>query len=566
MQRNLLSVCFLSTLVLVIAASCRNTSKGLVIPKDAALAVYINIQSLTSKVSWQEIQQNEWFKNLYAQQVDSLGKRLLEDPSNSGIDVQGDMALFIQQQQQGGYMAFEGGVKNATAFEAFAQKLNKGGRVEKNGDINFLATSLKSLVAWDNNRFIYISDIPSVSPVVPLSDPHKTDSLQKFAAALFDLPQKNNLASDSRFTSLIKEKGDIHYWANAAQYNNSLGGIFSFLKMDALFEGNIYTSTLNFENGKITISTKAYLNEGMRNLMEKYPAGTINTDMINRIPSQHVIAVFALKYPPAAFKDLITLLGIEGIVNGFFGTAGYSTDEFIKANKGDMLLSVSDLEMKEQSFTLLDEDGQPYTVTQSGVPNAKVLFAASVNDKPSFDKLFTILQNNIPDYFPELGVKVHFQLNNDWFVAGNAPEQLNGFLSGGNNHFSFTNRISGHTFGGYIDLQQLLKSISPSLTDSNAKTAVQASLQMWQDVVITSNGKKGDAFTGQAEITLVNKTTNSLKQLNNYINIITKTYHQNQSRYDVLMPYTNPAAPGYAFNTVPALPALSQLIYPVSSK
>jgi hypothetical protein len=240
MQRNLVSLLLLSVIVTGIISCSRNKS-GIAIPKDASFAVHVNTNSLTSKVSWQEIQQNEWFKKLYAEETDSLTRKILNDPSNSGVDLQSELAAFVKKQGQGGYMAVEGGIKDAAAFEAFVSKVNLGGKVVKNGDVSVLSTSRKSLVAWTANRFVFISDapMPSLSGRLDISKPDvsepfsfQTDSLQKFAVELFDLPAKNNLINDDRFASIMKETGDIHYWVNAEQYYNSLGGFLSLLKMN----------------------------------------------------------------------------------------------------------------------------------------------------------------------------------------------------------------------------------------------------------------------------------------------------------------------------------------------
>jgi hypothetical protein len=504
-------------------------------------------------VSWQEIQQNEWFKKLYNEEADSLGKKILENPANTGIDLKGDLAFFMKKQNKGGYMVFEGGVQDATAFEAFTTKVNKGGKVAKEGDVSVLATGLKSLVAWTNNRFVYIMDMPMATASARMNSTNpgsyepfsfKTDSLQKFAIELFDLPGKNNLATDDRFASLIKETGDLHYWVNAEQYDNALGGYMSLLKLNVLFEGNAYGATISFDNGKITMKSKSWYNKELNALMKKYAGGKVSEATINRIPSKNVVAAIAFKYPPEGLKDLIKLIGVDGFVNSFFSGVGYSTDEFIKANKGDVLIAVSDFEMKSRQLTMEGPDGKPMTIDGGApTPNANVLFATSVNDKPAFDKLFGILQTQAKELAP-LTNDIHFQLNNEWFAAGNSPEQVNTFLSGGNNNFDFTKRISGKVFGGYINVQQLLKTSTAAATDSSAKAALEASINMWQDIYMISGGEENGAFTAEGEINLVDKSTNSLKQLNKYLDTITKIVNPKRSPYDaqVHAKYSDPAA------------------------
>ncbi|WP_205508821.1 DUF4836 family protein [Longitalea arenae] len=551
MQRNLLSI-FLLAVAMISIVSCKNNKSGIAIPKDASFAIVLNTSSLTSKVSWQEIQQSEWFKKLYAEQTDSLSRKLLNDPTSSGIDLKNELAFFVKKEGKGGYMAFEGGVKDAAAFEAFAAKLNQNSKkAVKSGDVSVITYSSKSLVAFTNNRFVYIMDAPipdagakylSSEESQPYSFP--TDSLQQFAVQLFDLPAKNNLVGDDRFAAVRKESGDLHYWVNAESYANSLGGLLSVLKMNVLFEGNAYGAALNFENGKITLRSKAFYNKDMKALMEKYAGGKVSEAMINRIPSKNVVAVFAFKYPPQGLIDLLKLMGVDGIVNGFLGNEGFSTAEFVKANKGDVLLSVSDFEIKPTETTFTDpETGDPVTL-KNEMPNANILFATSVNEKPAFDKLFGILQTKVQAISPAITSKVHFQLNNEWFAAGNSPEQVNGYLKGGNNQFPFTSRISGKVFGGYINIQQILKNTAPIISDSSARVAMDLSVNMWQDVYMTSGGLKNGAFEGEAEINLVDKSTNSLKQLNKYLDAISKELNKGSKQYDdqAMLKYSDPAA------------------------
>jgi hypothetical protein len=550
MQRHLFSLLLLAV-ALVSIVSCSSNKTGIAIPKDASFALHVNVKSLTSKVSWQEIQQNEWFKEAYANETDSFAKKTLQDPTNSGIDVQGDLGVFIKKQGQGGYVAVEGGVKDAASFETFATSVNKGGKVVKTGDVSVLNTGRTSLVAWTKDRFVFISDVPMPSlgsRFNSSSDGNEpfsfsADSLQRFAVELFDLPAKNNLMSDDRFATIMKEPGDIHYWVNAEQYYNSLGGMLSLLKMNVLFEGNTYGAALNFDNGKITFKSKAFVNKELKALMEKNAGGKISADMINRIPSKNVAAVFAFKYQPQGFMDLLKLMGVDGMVNGFLSSEGYSTAEFVKATKGDVLLAVSDFEIKHETTIPNPEGGAPLVI-KNDMPHANILFATSVNEKPSFDKLFTILQKKTQE-IPGISSNVHFQLNNDWFAASNSPEQVNAYLGGGNNNFPFTSRLSGKTFGGYIDMQRIMKAGGSAVTDSSGKAALDVSLGMWQDVFMASGGQKDDAFVGEVEINLVDKSTNSLKQLNKYLDAMAKILHSKRP-YDAQVRYTHPAAASLA--------------------
>ena len=206
-----------------------------------------------------------------------------------------------------------------------------------------------------------------------------------------------------------------------------------------------------------------------------------------------------------------------------------------------MLLAVSDLKVKGKTNSVTNPDGSP--VIEQDILPVNILFATSVNEKPSFDKLFSILQKKSQEFQP-ITNNVHFQLNNEWFAASNSPEQVNAFLSGGNNNFAFTNRLAGKSFGGYVDLQSIIKTLGAEATDSSGKATVDLSLNMWQDVYMYSDGQKDDAFVGTMEINLVDKNTNSLKLLNKYLDEMKKASKHHPG--DAQVRYTDPAAEGLA--------------------
>lgn len=52
--------------------------------------------------------------------------------------------------------------------------------------------------------------------------------------------------------------------------------------------------------------------------------------------------------------------------------------------------------------------------------------------------------------------------------------------------------------------------------DSIGKAMYDASTKMWDNLIMTGGNMKGDAMKGHFEVNLVDKNTNSLKQLNTY--------------------------------------------------
>ena len=531
----------LSLFTLVLVVSCKKSDKtGLLVPEDAGVVIHINSPSLSSKLSWEEISQTEWFQEMSKEATDSTAQKLLKDPGQSGVDTKADLIFYIKKQGRGGYVVFEGSVKDAAAFEAFNKEISKGeGTVTKDGDISYMSSNKPGILAWNSSKFAYIGDspLPDVQQAFDRGGSHDSykfpvDSLKMFGKTALTLKSGDNLDKDSRFASLIQDGGDVHIWANiSGLYGNSLGeGMLSMMKLNILLDGNVSATSLDFDNGKIAVKSKQYYGEEMRKILADYPAKPLSEDVINRIPSQNVVGVFAMNYPPAGLKEFLKATGIDGMTNGFLGRMGYSIEEFIKANKGELLLSVTDLEMKTKEKVIDMGEGKEPHKYSSTEPDMKVLFAASINDKPAFDKLVGIALEQTKGMMSSNLPEIHYKLDNNWFAASNSQEQVDKFLAGGSAKNAVADKISGHPFGFFIDIQKIIKSTESTVTDDSGKAAMAASANMWQDVIATGGTFKDKAINFEFEINLVDKNTNSLKQLNQYINTIYKIHAEKKKK------------------------------------
>lgn len=507
---------------LLFFTSCKNsTTTGISIPKDASIAVHINSSSLSSKLSWEEIKSTNWFKEMYSEAKDSLAQKILTDPENSGIDTKSPLAFFMKKQGKGGYGVFEGTVKDATTFEAFLKKANPSADVKKEGEWSFINTNNKGVVSWDGSRFAFIVDMPMMGMSGPYAyastadASFPVDSLKKFVTGVLKLDNDNSLNDDERFTALLKEEGDVHLWMNSEKlYSGMVGGVMSMMKLNSLFEGNVSASTLNFDAGKITMKSKQYYGKELTDLIKKYEPKPIGAEVINRIPSQNVIGAFVMNYPPEGWKAFIKMAGFDGMINAFLGKYNYNFDELMAAYKGQMLIAATDLTMKQEKQTF---EGTDYTHT-SVKPDVTMLFALSVNNKASFDKLIGIAQSEMNNEGGQQALsKISYKVNNDWFAISNSGETVDKFLAGGNNNVPFADKIGGHPIGFYIDIQKIMKSSQPTVTEAPSLSALEASMKLWQDVVMTGGEIKDGAMTAEFTVNLIDKKTNSLKQINQYI-------------------------------------------------
>jgi Domain of unknown function (DUF4836) len=538
---------FVAAAAMLLMASCskKSNTQGRYIPANAAVVVLVNSEAISAKLPWEEVKQNELFKSLYADSsITSLVKAALDNPENTGIDTKKDMLFFLMKDSTGGYVVFEGAIKDAAKFKTYnAAALKNAAASEKNG-IQYLAEK-GTTVSWDKDKFIVIADAPDMNQVNNFDPSVDRDSLPmpvpapvkvfrdgvSTAAALYALAENKSMAKDEKFSKLVGKKGDIHFWMNTqALYEGNEGmASMSMVNLRKLYEDSFTAGTVNFENGQVNVDILSYAGKEMANLWKKYGGTKLNSDFSNRFAAQNVAAFFAMNFKPEGIKEFVKLLGVDGFIN--MGTAflGFNLDDFVKANKGDILLALSDI-----------------TKDTAGKTSANFIFAATVNDKASFDKLVAAGSKMGKDQLGSDASKLFYNRNDPYFAIGNNKTAVDNFVSKtGNAQLAFLNKIASSPIAGYANLQYIFSSMKETATkDSLGMQALDLSSKLWKDVTLNGGDFEDGGVTQHIEINLQDKSTNSLKQLNTYfgsMGAILKQKKQEPNINDLRLPGNFPS-------------------------
>lgn len=517
-------------------SSCsKSNDEGKMIPGKAAFVASLNTKSLNDKLSWDEIKQTDWFKHFYTDTATKEWmKKLMDDPANSGIDTKADLIFFVQRSGGNHYnIVFEGSLKDEKAFEQFNKNLDSASTLKKDGDINLLALRGKSVVGWNDKRFAYVSNSNSFqseyatqfdnqSNIAPAAE--SSVVMSSYCKNLFSLKSDSNLAKNEKFSNLLGETGDVHAWVNSEEImqNNAALGMLGMLKLDVFFKDNISTYTVNFDNGKINLQQKAFVGKEFTDFLKKYEGSSVNTDMINSIPSQEVIGVLAMNYKPEGLAELLRMTGLDGFLNAFIAQMGFSIDDFVKANNGDLLLAITDLKLKTDSLNYRDGDGNDESSSYAR-PDVNYIFSVGIADKQRFQKLIEA-GKKIGSQMNGAGDKIKYNLNDKTFAVSNEQPLVNQYLRGGKNKFDFTEKLSGHPIGIFIDIHKILAVAQNAIAtkDEDAKMITSESLKLWNNAFFTAGQFKDGGINANTEINLVDQSVNSLKQLNRYFDGIAK--------------------------------------------
>ncbi len=525
-MQNRLTYSFIALLfILFTFSSCKkSTEAGKIIPKDASFVMIFNGETINNKLSWEEIRNGELFKTMYSDSsVTELAKKALDNPENTGVNIKKDMTAFVVQDTTGGYAAICGTVADATKFKAYFTSLAKDTKASEKNGINFLAKD-KGTISWNKDRFIIIVDIPEMknlnamannqwddSTAMPVQEVYRDGTIT--AAALYNLSSSASLEKNEKFAELMGKSGDIHFWANAENLNSSsLGGAaLSMLNIGKLTEGSIATGVANFEDGKIIVDVKSYSGEELTDIWKKYEGNAINKEMISRSPIKDVAVSFAFNYKPEGLREFLKLTGLEGFANLGAAQVGFTVDDFIKANGGDIFISMGNFSKKDSS---------------SGI-KPDFVFASSIKDKPSFDKLISAGNKVFGRGAP---ADMSYAVSNTYFSLSNSKPMADAYVAGSaKNNFDFIDKISGSPAGGFVNLQYVFTAMKPEVKGEKEIQELNASMAMFENVLFKGGEFKDGGINQHVEINLIDKKTNSLKQLNAYMNqmaILEKKYKQ----------------------------------------
>ena len=527
MQKRVLQLLLAATIILLASCSKPNT-QGKFIPKEAAIVIQLDGKSLSAKLPWEEIKQNPVFKEAYNDStIPAAMNVLLNNPDSAGIDTKTDLILFVQKDSSGGYFAFEGIVKDENLFKTFNKQFTENGTESEKDGVNFISKS-PLCIGFTKDRFVYVFDAPQMNQMDGLSKRMKQDSIDIAPAkprdigatckAIFALKEDNSLATNEKFTKLLKESGDIHFWMNTEELSKDAlqNPMLAMVNLDKFYKGSLTTATINFDNGKINIAGKSYIGEDLAKIYKKYSGGKVSEDMIKRMPGKDVVGLMALNFKPEGIREILTMANLDGVANMGLKFAGITVDDFIKANKGDILFGISDLTLKTDSVKYNFSDKEEVSVQEKPVFN--FVFATSIGDKDAFSKLINagkkLGEKAISD-----SSKAPFAYNSNgtYFTIANSKENVDKYLAGSNSNFDFISKINDQPFGGYLNIHLLLKAFeSQAAKDSSAKIVYDASLSLWDNILMKGGDFTDGAISETVEINLVDKTTNSLKQLNQY--------------------------------------------------
>jgi hypothetical protein len=498
------------------------------LPADAKAIININLPSLASKMKWQELRELSFFEDALQDAPLSM-QEIIKDPASTGINFQSDLFIAIlpdPKDKTKSIRALYGRIADSAKFAATIQNMSPKQTIKTVGKLKILLDN-KNLIAWSGDMFV--APMSKNKKTVTVASKGKavsnakentsqTNQLIKQCQLLLT-PVANPVTTDSRFTDLAKQDGDMRLWLNRnmekpKEKGNKKGDILKMMNWGMMQQGNYMTGVLRFENGKAVMQMKSYMNKTMDSLYRLYPSPNLNSALLKKLPPGQLIALFSLTMSPELLSSIMKASGAEKMVDSLTKKSAIKPMEVVDGLNGDLTLAV----IRAHEF----DEKDTVTAALSGL---QLFLAASVKNKTKLEPLLKMLQkpkevktdsdgNEIKPNGPFAGLKPSLLLTDSFFVASISSFAAEKFLTTSNNNdiAELTDPYATHASLFSLDINAI---ISFAMQMSKKKSEEQEAVKVFEafDRIVFYGGKYEDgAAHSTVELQFTNKEENSLKQ------------------------------------------------------
>src|SRR3954469_1174650 len=244
---------FLFLVVVVITSCSRKAPKQTqYIPKDASAVFSINPKQLSEKLNNNHVNIDSIMKSATA--GDTTMRWTMDDIKNSGIDMESDVYMFIQQagsimSGQSSVIGFVGALRTPADFEAFLKKKMPTVQMQKANDYSYANLKNGFVAGWNDNAALIV-DATSMNMANGETSTANFGASQKALTTYFTQKEDASIASVDAFKDAAKEKADMLLFTSSNSALNSVP-MLAMSKASDLLKDIYSVNTINFEDGKV---------------------------------------------------------------------------------------------------------------------------------------------------------------------------------------------------------------------------------------------------------------------------------------------------------------------------
>ncbi len=541
---------FLITTALLLQSVAFSQSNPLLkyIPEDVTMVIHFDVKSMGSKIPAEDFRQSFMYRELMKKEGSPF-LSFLSTPEKSGIDLSAGIVLTIKYQGKDRYDRAQPIIhlfvklQNAETFTSNIKELMKDAdghdMIKVYGTDRILSADGKMTAGWNKDIFVMTSgysqemtdeifkyhnfgDSTMVDDTLA-KPPFDIDRLmEKFKNSQRDLcfqlltPKTNGLLSaNPRFKDLMESKADIKILtiggSNLISENIlPLKGILTKLQA---FTGSNKAAQINFEDGKIVMKSRNFIEGAMLEIYKKYPNTVQNTELVRRLPQGKLLALMNMSFSREMGAEMLQKSGLMEMLDSFKKEIPFDLSLAKDVFKSDMLLAV----LKNDSTAVLDS----MTGVLSTLNGFQVILAMPIADKTKFEKL----KSAIMPVWDSLSKKENFKIkdpspvakyNDDMLVLSLSEAAATAFLNntGTGEVPEYLTTYSQHPMVLDINMREIISQIMNKNRPERNNTGInEMLLNTFGDIVVYGGEYENESINTTMEFRIGNKNENALKQL-----------------------------------------------------
>lgn len=511
--------CFLLSVLFFVSCSKKDKfQQAKLIPRNASYVVVFNTPSVIHKTDDPSfIKVDQFLEKLSSRIKDDKIKKEYEK-LKTYFNTTDPYVFFttVEEKSAATIVHLSISLKDAAGFEQYLQtnEETKKLTITKNKQCNSISLDESVCAAW--NKDYLIIGISTGSLFNKFGANTKQANITDLTTKLFSLEEKATVLAIPQFTDLLNKPSDMYFFSNTSAYIPTLKQMpYQLPKLDNLLTDNFSATTINFENGKVVVDGKSFLNKPLNALLSKYAGPTVNMQALENYPGSTLNGFMLSSFKPEIISAILKELDVESLADGFLMRENLSTADIFKALKGDINVMLSDFSI---DFT------QPSLV--------KLNFIADlpVGDKTSYNKIMDVLSKT----------GMIKKAGNDWKLASQLPNTAMYFCANENHivfasdsatYLQYTNQTNKKQLPAYIADIAKNKAMSMYLDlgsvvdgcklitekDSISNKVATKAKQTFKYGYSNMENLKDGVINSHSELVLANDKQNSLVQIHNFI-------------------------------------------------
>lgn len=399
-------------------------------------------------------------------------------------------------------------------------------------------------------------------------DEEKKQAVEAFAKKIMNKEFPNNLSANSKYRIAVADAvSDVHMWMDYSYFLEAMkGGSNSFgmmgseaammmqsmtSVMDVFYSGAFMSMGLNFQNGKMAISSDMFFNEDMMRFYKGALDGKFNKKFLRYVEGGDQL--FGYYYFNLNVKKSIdegkALMHKAMLATPQYGQMaddamkilGIFIDEDAIANlmKGDLLLSVSGMKMMEFTQTTYDFDDDFNVIPKDTTVVKKMPVITMLASYGSQEDIMKFIDLGVhsevikreKNYFkmtvPNMGADVYLALKDGVMIFTNDQNLVTSKLESGykgkqrltKKHRKLMCKNSSVFFWDVPNTLYAVGGENPTAGDP-ATAYLEMLAKQFDNLELSSSKKVDESIKSKMDFNFTNEGTNSLEQFFNFVNDI----------------------------------------------